>query len=239
MNKKQIIAGSGRLIYSKVSMCLGPIAKYAFRLTGKGRPKFCLIATAMGDDAGYIANFYDACSNENVEASHLRLFSMPNHGDIEQFILSQDVIWVGGGSVVNLLAVWRAHGLDRILKKAWESGVILMGQSAGSICWGAGGTTDSFGKDLRPIQDGLGFLPYSSGVHYDSEEQRRPLFHELVRNKTIPDGYATDDGVVVHFIDTDFHKAVSDMPEKYAYKVSLGPDGSVKEDLIEPELLVG
>ena len=105
---------------------------------------------------------------------------MPNVRDIRAHLLAQDVIWVGGGSVANLLAVWRVHGLDEVLRECWESGVVLGGVSAGSICWYVGGPTDSYGTDLRVSPPGLGLLPYGNGVHYDSEEQRRPLLHALV-----------------------------------------------------------
>lgn len=211
--------------------------RYTFKLTGKSRPKVCLLATARGDDATYVAKFYNACSFENIHASHLELFPTPNHDNIEDFILSQDVIWVAGGSVANLLAVWRLHGLDAILKKAWESGVILAGQSAGSICWNVGGVTDSFGTDLAPLANGLAFLPYTSGVHFDSEEMRRPLLHTLIANGTLPDGYATDDGVNIHFIDQAFHKAISDRPDAFAYRIARSEDGIASEEQLVPELL--
>jgi peptidase E len=231
---KHIVAGSGGFQYKEYWLRVGPILKYAFSLTGKERPKFCYIGTATGDGRAQITNFYDACSRENVQPSHLQLFPLPNHEDVEQFILSQDVIWVGGGSVANLLAVWRTHGLDAILKKAWEAGIILTGQSAGSICWHMGGTTDSFGLDLRPVTNGLGFLPFASGVHYNSEEQRRPLLQKLIGDGTFNEAYATDDGVAIHFLNTDFHQAVSDTPERYAYHLYRNEDGAVIEDKIDP-----
>jgi peptidase E len=237
MTKKHIIAGSGGFIYKDWQLRVGPMIKYAFDVAGKDRPKFCFLTTARGDDKVQIANYYNACSFENVEASHLELFPMPNHDDIEQFILSQDVIWVGGGSVANLLAVWRVHGLDKILRKAWESGIVLTGQSAGSICWNVGGATDSFGMNMQPVTNGLAFLPYTSGVHYDSEEQRRPLIQSLIANGTLPDGYATDDGVNIHFINDKFHKAISDRADVFAYHVYRNQNGSVSEDKIKPELL--
>jgi len=109
-------------------------------------------------------------------------------------LLDQDVIWVGGGSVANLLAIWRLHGLDMTFSEVWQAGVVLAGVSAGSVCWHVGGTTDSFGPDLRPVTDGLALLPYSNGVHYDSEPQRRPVFQQLIAEGVLPDGYATDDG---------------------------------------------
>lgn len=237
MAEKHIVAGSGGFRYVHRMLQVGPLLRYAFHLSGKERPHLCLLPTAQGDDRRSIASFYDACSRENVQASHLELFPMPNHAHLEQFLLSQDVIWVGGGSVANLLAVWRAHGLDILLRQAWEQGVILGGVSAGSICWHIGGTTDSFGTDLRPITNGLGFLPYSSGVHYDSEEQRRPLFHKLIGDGTLPEGYATDDRVNIHFLNITLHQAVSDTAGKFAYHVYRDEAGLVKEEKIEPRLL--
>ncbi len=120
---------------------------------------------------------------------------MPNVDDPAAFLLTHDVAWVSGGSVANLLALWRLHGLDQAFRRAWAAGVVLAGVSAGSICWHAGGTTDSFGPRLRPVTNGLGFLPGSNGVHYDAEPQRRPLYQRLVADGTLPAGYATDDGV--------------------------------------------
>jgi peptidase E len=235
--QKHIVAGSGGFQYVDGSWRVGPILRYAFELSGKERPRVCLLATAVGDDRQMIARFYDACSREEVHASHLELFPMPNHVDTEAFLLAQDVLWVGGGSVANLLAVWRVHGLDRILRTAWEQGIILAGVSAGSICWHVGGTTDSFGTRLRPVTNGLGFLPYSSGVHYDSEPQRRPFFQQLIEDGTLPEGYATDDGVVLHFVNTTLRKALSNTAQKFAYHVYRDESGHVQEERIVPQLL--
>ena len=234
---KHIVAGSGGFQTDDGNLRIGPLLHYAFRLSGKERPHFCLLATAVGDDRRAITSFYDACSREDVHASHLELFPKPNHDHVEEFLLAQDVLWIGGGSVANLLAVWRVHGLDTVLKQAWGGGIILTGQSAGSICWHVGGTTDSFGIRLRPVTNGLGFLPYSSGVHYDSESQRRPLFQKLIDEGTLPEGYATDDGVNIHFINTAFHQAISDRANKFAYHVYRDEAGSVREEKIEPQLL--
>src|SRR4051812_46313941 len=135
----------------------GPIFPYAFELARASvRPKVCFIGTATGDAVTPMVTFYAAFAAHDVQASHLALFAMPNVEDVRAHLLSQDVIWVGGGSTANLLAVWRVHGLDRILRECWESGVVLGGVSAGSICWHKGGTTDSFGRQLAPLTDGLG-----------------------------------------------------------------------------------
>ncbi len=162
---------------------------------------------------------------------------MPNVPDIRAHLLAQDVIWVGGGSVANLLAVWRTHGLHEVMHECWEEGVVLGGVSAGSICWYVGGPTDSFGRDLRPVLDGLALLPYGNGVHYDSEEQRRPLLHKLVAEQTLPTSHATDDGVGLVYEGSELVEAVSDRPGAAAYVVERGPDGTAVETRIEPRLL--
>ena len=148
------------------------------------------------------------------------------------------MVWVGGGSVANLLALWRLHGVDIALRSAWECGTVLGGVSAGSICWHVGGPTDSFGKELQPVTDSLAFLPYGNGVHYDSEEQRRPLLHELVRTGVLPVSYATDDRVAIVYQGIEPVEVVTDLPESSsaAYRVSF--DGNnVVEERLEPGLL--
>lgn len=135
---------------------------------------------------------------------------MPNVEDVEGTLLAQDVVWVMGGSVANLPAVWRVHGLDRIMRRAWEAGVVLSGVSAGSLCWSRGGATDSFGPELRPLTDALDFLPYGNGVHYDVDPGRRPLTHRLVADGTLPTAHCTDDGVGLVYRGTELAEAVTE-----------------------------
>jgi peptidase E len=218
----------------------GPIFDLAFELAGHpDRPRLCYIGTATGDSITTNAAVYGAFSGTDVRTSHLALFAMPNVEDVRAHLLAQDVIWVGGGSVANLLAVWRVHGLDEILRECWEAGVVLGGVSAGSLCWHIGGTTDSFGTDLRPVTNGLALLPYSNGVHYDSEEQRRPLYQKLVGDGTLPAGWATDNGVGLHFIGTELHEVVSETEGAAAYRVERNTSGEVVETRLEPRLLSG
>ena len=215
----------------------GPVFDLAAELSGAaGTPKVCYLGTAAGDHPAWLAGVYSALSSR-FRASHLELFTMPNVADVRGHLLDQDVVWVGGGSVANLLALWRLHGWDAYLREAWQSGVVLGGVSAGSLCWHIGGTTDSFGPTLRPVTNGLAFLPFSNGVHYNSEEQRRPLYHSLVQDGTLPDGYATDDGVGLVYRGTELMEAVADCPDGLAYSVSRNPDGSVSETVIEPRRL--
>lgn len=216
----------------------GPLIEHAIHLAGDpARPAFCYIGTAGGDSLNGTAGFYRAFAGSDVRTSHLELFSMPNVPDVRAHLLSQDVIWVGGGSVANLLAVWRVHGLDPVLRECWEAGVVLAGVSAGSICWHVGGPTDSFGPQLRPITDAMALLPYGNGVHYDSEPQRRPLLHQLVGDSTLPTSYATDDGVGLVYEGTRLVEAVADRPGVAAYRVERTPEGDVVETRIEPRLL--
>jgi peptidase E len=176
----------------------------------------------MLDDAGRAAG---------VDVVHLNLFPMPSVGDMAGLLLEQDVVWVGGGSVANLLALWRLHGLDAIFHEVWRAGVVLAGVSAGSVCWHVGGTTDSFGPELQPVTNALGFLPYSNGVHYDSEPQRRPALHRLVAQGVLPDGYATDDGVGLVYRDTTLEEAVSEIRGKAAYMVRRDGETATEEQI--------
>ena len=172
------------------------IVDYVLSLTEKPRPKVCLIPTARGDQAESIVLFHNRLQGTGAETSHLALYDRIVN-DIRGYLLSQDVIWVGGGNTANMLAVWRAHGVDRVLREAWDAGIVLCGGSAGSLCWFECGTTDSFNESrLAPLHDGLGFLPGSHCPHYDGESQRRPLYQQLVR-EGFPSGYAADDDAAI------------------------------------------
>ncbi|HKU35999.1 MAG TPA: peptidase E [Paenarthrobacter sp.] len=211
---------------------------YAVELSGvTGRaPRIAHIGTAGGDQRWWAAEVDQAARISGFDLSHLNLFTMPNVEDPEAYLLEQDVVWVNGGSVVNLLAVWRAHGLDRVLKKVWESGVVLAGVSAGSICWFKGGVTDSFGPDLKPVTNSLGFLPYSNGVHFDSELRRRPTVHKLVANGTLGETHCTDDGVGLVYRGTELVEVVSSVKNKAAFRVTAGAGESVDAVAVEERL---
>ena len=211
------------------------LTEFAIELSGvTGRaPRVCCLPTAAGDSPFAIASFYDAALQRGIQGSHLTAFPMPNLSDVREHLLDQDVIWVGGGSVAGLLAMWRLHGWDEILRDVWQAGVVLTGISAGSICWHVGGPTDSFGPTLRPVTNGLALVPYANAVHYDSEDQRRPLFHSLIADQTLPNGYATDDGVGLLYRGTHFVEAVAETDGKAAYLVQRGTDGSIEETTLE------
>jgi peptidase E len=235
-----LATSGGRIPSRRIPWEVGPLTEYAVELAGvSGRaPRVCFVATATGDSAFAINTFYDAARFAGWEASHLALFPMPNLPDMRAHLLAQDVVWVWGGSVAGLLALWRLHDLDRVMREAWEAGVVLTGVSAGSICWHVGGTTDSFGPKLQPVTNGLALLPYANGVHYDSEDQRRPLLHRLVADGTLPTAYATDDGVGLLYRGTELIEALTEEVGQAAYRVERAADGAVVETRIEPRPLV-
>ena len=200
------------------------IQDYLCGLTGRAAPRIGMLLTAVGDDPAVVTRACAWFEETRAEVSHLALFPMPSVADPEDFLLSRDLIFVGGGSVANMLAVWRVHQLDRILRAAWQAGVVLAGVSAGAICWFAAGTTDSFGPDLRPFTDGLGMLAGSYCPHYDSEPGRRPLFTSLIAGGVLPAGIACDDGAGAHFADDELDDVVAGLPGAAGYLVA--PDGA-------------
>lgn len=212
MTTRRILATSGGFVGTGLwgVMRPGRIFLEALRLTGKERPRVCLVMTASGDDSQYLTAMYSALSNTGCDVDHLALFPQPNR-DPEQALGAADVVWVGGGSVANLLALWRLHGVDTALAQAWDNGTILGGVSAGSICWHVGGTTDSFGEQLQLVDNGLALLPYGNGVHYDSEEQRRPMLHDLVARGELPMSFATDDRVGILYEGTQPVQVIADI----------------------------
>jgi dipeptidase E len=203
-------------------------------LTRKRRPKVCFVPTASGDSDNYVARFYRAFPASRCSPSHLQLF----HGDIPdltRLLCDQDVVYVGGGSTANMLVVWRLHGMDKALHRAWVAGVVLCGVSAGALCWFEGGITDSFGQKLSALHDGLGFLKGGFCPHYDGEVQRRPTLHrEIVRG--LPPTIAADDGAAVHFVNQKFAEVVSSRPSARAYRVR-SIDGKVREEMIDTRYL--
>ncbi|NAS22849.1 type 1 glutamine amidotransferase-like domain-containing protein [Herbidospora sp. NEAU-GS84] len=213
------------------------LLRYVLDLTGVDRPRLGLIATAVGDSSEWLLKMYEAFRSFDVDLSHLALFPMPNVDDPREWLLEQDAVYVSGGSVANLMALWRLHGLDEAMTEAWESGVVLSGQSAGALCWHVGGNTDSFGPELRPWAEGLGLLPYSCGVHYNSDVQRRDLLQRSVASGELPDGYAADEGVALHYVGTEFIQAVTVDPNGYAYRIERDGEEGVKEFRIEPRRL--
>lgn len=198
-----------------------------------------MLNTAMGDDPGAYLRTYQLLGALPGRLTHLQLFPMPNAADPEDLLLSQDMIFVGGGSVANMLAVWQVHGVDAVMRTAWQAGIVLSGVSAGAICWFSGGTTDSFGTGLRPFTGGLGLFKPSYCPHYDSEEQRRPLYQSLIANGILPPGFACDDGAAAHFVDDALDGIVADAPEAHGYLVDRAQNGTAVETVLGTRVLSG
>ena len=183
------------------------------------------VPTASAEKPEYMLAFYERFS-DRARCSTLDFFPWPRER-LREYALEQDVILVSGGSTANMLAIWRVHGFDRILREAWEDGIVLCGASAGMICWFEAGVTDSFGPQLEGMRDGLGFLAGSACPHYDGEERRRPVYTRLVR-EGFPPGYAADDGAALHFVGTELDEIVTCRDGAAAYLVA--PEGETRLD---------
>jgi dipeptidase E len=194
---------------------------FVLRLTGKRKPRVCFIPTASGDAPEYVEKFHAHFPARRAKASHLTLFRGSYPGGIRQFLLEQDALYVGGGSTVNMLAIWRAHGVDRFLREAWRHGIVLAGLSAGMICWFEESVTDSWGGIPKPLHDGLGLLKGSACPHYDSEASRRPAFHNCVVRGQVSAGFAADNGAALCFEGKRLVEAVSSRLNAKAYRVAL------------------
>ena len=211
------------------------IERYILRLTGKEDPRVCFIGLASGENPAIILRFYSVFTSEICRPSHLN-FLTRTVDDIKSFLLSKDVIYVGGGNTAALLAVWRQQNVDEILREAWQRGIVLCGSSAGANCWHEASTTDSFGPTLAPLRDGLGFIPGSFCPHYDVEPQRRPLFNHAVADGSLPDGTACDNCVAVHYEGTVAKAYIAASATARAYRLERTPDGSRETEIVPAHL---
>jgi peptidase E len=186
------------------------------------RPRVCFVPTASGDSERYVRDFYRAFAAHDCEPADLALFER-TQADLRGFLLAQDVIYVGGGSTANLLAVWRTHDVDAIVREAWEQGTVLCGVSAGMNCWFEASVTDSWLLGAAgPLRDGLGLVPGSACPHYDGEPARRPAFKRLVDAGELPPGLAADDGAALVFAGTELEEVVASREGVAAYAVTPG-----------------
>lgn len=202
---------------------------HVLSLARQDNPRVCFVGTASGDAEGYGLRFHRAFFALGCRPSDLTFFEREVI-DLRAFVLEQDVIYVGGGSTANLLAVWRVHGLDRVMHEAWEQGVVLCGISAGMNCWFEGSVTDSFAGSLTALPDGLGLLAGSACPHYDGEPERRPTYHRLIAEGALPAGVAADDGAALVFAGTQLHDVITSRPDAAAYRVSAAANGRVLEE---------
>jgi peptidase E len=219
MDSPQILALGGGIDDAMLDHALG---------LARGR-KVLYVPTASNEDPARTVAWY-ARFRGKAEMTPLGFYPWPPD-DLLALTLAHDVVLVPGGNTANLLAIWRTHGFDEILREAWQEGILLTGASAGMICWFEAGVTDSFGPQLEGMRDGLGFLPGSGCPHYDGEERRRPVYERLVR-EGFPPGIALDDAAAAHYIGTDLHEVVAAQPGAQGYLV--GPDG---DEPLETRLL--
>ena len=229
--RRQVFAFSGVLTPRPGERGNRPLLEHvlalgAARRQTEGPVRLCYLPTAVGDDPAAVSAYQRVFGGrDDVVLSVLTLFPQPSVPDVRSHLLTQDVVLVEGGSVVNLMAVWRAHGLPDVLRECWEAGVVLAGPSAGSLCWHLGGPTDAWSDRLAPFTDGLGLLPYSNGVHDDLAGQpRRAAYRDMVAAGELPGGYATEDGVGLHYLGTELVEAVTARPGARAWRVP--PDGA-------------
>lgn len=211
--------------------------KYVASLTNKTNPKICFIPTATGDSPNTILNWYNSCEDLPLRPYVMRTFINSNTSpeSFEEIIMSMDAIIVGGGNTLNMIAIWKVQGIDVALKKAYESGIVLAGGSAGSLCWFTAGSTDSRPKELT-IVEGLNFLKFSHSPHYLREKARRPLYHELIISGKLKPGYACDDRAGLLFVNGEMKKSVTQDEENKNYFVSI-KDGKIHEELLPAEII--
>lgn len=229
---KQIIAvGAG---YLAVGRDGGAMERYLIAATGKRKPRICFIPTASADPPGYVKAVEDAFGHFGCKVSHLYLLK-PEIANIESLLMKQDLIFVSGGNTRNMLALWRAWDVDKILRKAYNRGTVLAGGSAGGICWFEQGVTDSVPGKLLPM-DCLGWLDGSCCPHYDSEVKRRPIYRKLIGRGEIKAGIALEDMAAAHYINGKLSKVVSFTPTAKAYALKR-VNGKFSETELATELV--
>jgi dipeptidase E len=204
---------------------------YVLSLARRQPARLCFVPTASGDSSDVIVKFYRAFSGRAVLndlcliGTPQRPAQPPRSSMLERFVLEQDILYVGGGSALDLLALWRAHRLDRVLRAAWEQGVVLAGMSAGMICWFENSITTAFGAPA-PLGDGLGFLKGSASPHFDASPSRRVGYRKLIAEGLAP-GYGVDDSAALYFEGSELIEAVSSREDAHAYRVTADGDEEI------------
>jgi peptidase E len=227
MAEQRIVACGGALFVDEAAR----LREFILAQARRPNPRVCFLPTATGDHPEAIARFYRVATGMECRPSDLPLFFREVE-DVQTFLMQQDVIWVAGGNTANALAVWRVHGLDQILRAAWEAGCVMTGASAGMNCWFEASVTDSFSRHrLEGLRDGLGWLAGSACPHWDAEEMRRPAYRELVA-EGFPAGIAAEDGVGLVYDGDELVEAVSWRDDGAAWRVTRTGAGSVSEERI-------
>jgi dipeptidase E len=202
--------------------------EYILGLARRPVPRVCFLPTASGDPLDHITRFYEAFSDLPCEPTDLSLFRLGRRPvDLRALLHAQDIVYVGGGSMRNMLAIWRVHELDAILRECWTRGIVLAGLSAGAMCWFRAGITKSRGR-AEPVA-GLGLLEGSLSVHYDGEPERRPVYLDAVASGAVPEGFGADDGVGLLFRDARLERAVSSRPAAGCVRVKRAGDRAVEQ----------
>jgi dipeptidase E len=205
-----------------------PLDEYVLSLVASPRPRVCFVPTASGDTPERVKHFHDVFDPLDCEATHLSLF-WRDETPVADHVANADVVYVDGGNTANLHVIWRLHGLDRALADRSAAGdLVVCGPSAGGLCWFECGVTDSFGPQLGPLDDGMGWIAGSFCPHYDEEPRRKPVYRGLVGSGRLPAGIAADGGVGLHYVDGELHAVVSERPNATAYRLT-ARDGSADE----------
>ncbi len=221
-----------RTIFASGAGLTKPFIRYVIALTKKENPRICFLPTASGDNASIINAWYAICEDLPMTA-HVQKVFVDSYSDpktFEENLLSMDAIVVGGGNTLNMMAIWKAQGIDTVLIKAYNTGIILSGGSAGSLCWFQGGTTDSRPKELSIVK-GLGIIKTSNCPHYHSEPLRKPLYFDNILKKKLSAGYAIDDLAGIVFENEKYVRSVSVNDKNNTYFVSV-IDGKIDEKLL-------
>lgn len=206
----------------------GALDRFILELTGREVPRICFLPTASGDPRDQVTRFYECYGDWHCEPSVLSLFHLGRDRiDPIAHLLAQDVVYVGGGSMRNMLAIWREHAIDDAMRTAWERGIVLAGLSAGAMCWFEGGVSMSGGAP-ETVQ-GIGLLPGSLSVHLDGESERLPTYREAVATGKLPPGYAADDGAALVYQGTVLAECVGSRPGARVVRVEAAGDGAVTE----------
>lgn len=210
---------------------------YMAQLSGKPRPRICFLPTASADSPEASLSFYASCAPLNVEPFVQNSFieSLSQTQGWDEVLLSMDAIVVSGGNTLNQQVIWKAQGIDVVLREAWNRGIVLGGASAGSLCWFEEGTTDSRPKALSIVKC-MGFLKGSHSPHYDAEPGRRPLYHKLIGSGEMQPGYACDNDAGLYFEDNDVKRVVATREGAKCYYVSQSA-GKITERVLEPDML--